>query len=451
MALPTTLAFGSLRAPRRLLLLALTALALPGTAQASGFQIRENSAQALGRAFAGTAAAPGDLAVVANNPAAMTLLQGRAAQLDVSWIDLSLDFDGAGADALGQPLRGGDGGDAGGLHAVPAAYLFAPFGERWRIGVSLGAPFGLETDYDADWVGRYEAIHSELRVVDVGVALAWQVSDRLALGASLIHQSVEAELSQAVDFGALLGASPLLPPGLFTPQSADGRSTLEGDDRGFGATFGALWRLSSGTRVGLAYRTEIAHTLRGDVDYDVPANVAPLLAAAGVTRFDDTRGRVELTTPAVATVSLHHTASDRLALLADVSYTHWSEFDEIRLRSANGAPDTVDEQGWSDTWFGSLGAEYRVNETLLVRGGIGYDQSPTELEHRSPRVPDRARRWLSLGMSWQASASAVVHVGYARLFARPPSVSTVSVSGSTLAGEIDNRTHLFALSLSYAF
>jgi long-chain fatty acid transport protein len=424
---------------------------IPARSHGSGFQIRENSAQALGRAFAGTATASGDAAVVVNNPAAMTLLQGRVVQLDASWVDLSLDFDGGGVDALGQPVRGGDGGDAGGLYTVPAAYLSAPLGERWRMGVSLSAPFGLETDYDADWVGRYEAIHSELRSVDVGLSLAWQVSDSLAVGASLIHQSVEAELSQAIDFGALLGASPLLPPGLFTPQSADGRSTLEGDDGGWGASVGVLWRMSSGTRVGLAYRSAIEHRLRGDVDYDVPADVAALLALAGVTRFDDTSGHVDLTTPAVATVSLHHTASDRLALLADVSYTHWSDFDEIRLRFANGAPENVDEQAWHDTWFGSLGAEYRLNEKLLVRGGIGYDQSPTELEHRSPRIPDRARRWLSAGMSWQASSSAVVHVGYARLFARPPSVSSVSVSGSTLAGEIDNRTHLFAVSLSYAF
>ena len=56
-------------------------------ANASGFQIKENSTKALGRAFAGSAAAAGDASVVSNNPAAMSTFKQSAVQADVAVID----------------------------------------------------------------------------------------------------------------------------------------------------------------------------------------------------------------------------------------------------------------------------------------------------------------------------------------------------------------------------
>ena len=51
-----------------------------GQADASGFQIRENSAQNMGRANAGTTVAWGDASVVLNNPAAMVNIESTTLQ-----------------------------------------------------------------------------------------------------------------------------------------------------------------------------------------------------------------------------------------------------------------------------------------------------------------------------------------------------------------------------------
>src|SRR3546814_12164318 len=90
--------------------LTLTALAIgiagvmaAGQADASGFQIRENSVKNLGRANAGTAVAWGDASVVMNNPAAMSNLDRTTFQADVTVIDLTAEFDGGGPTALGAP------------------------------------------------------------------------------------------------------------------------------------------------------------------------------------------------------------------------------------------------------------------------------------------------------------------------------------------------------------
>ena len=77
-----------------------------GNAQAAGFQLKENSVKATGRAAAGSAAAEGDTSVVVNNPAAMTTFEENAVQVDLHAIDLSFSFDGGGTDAFGAPLQG---------------------------------------------------------------------------------------------------------------------------------------------------------------------------------------------------------------------------------------------------------------------------------------------------------------------------------------------------------
>ena len=106
-------------------LVRITALALGvagalacGHADASAFQLKENSAKAQGRAMAGAASAKGDASVVVNNPALMSTFERTTLQGDVTAVDLSFEFDGSGYAASGtplqQPLSGGNGGNAGG-------------------------------------------------------------------------------------------------------------------------------------------------------------------------------------------------------------------------------------------------------------------------------------------------------------------------------------------------
>ena len=38
----------------------------------------------------------------------------------------------------------------------------------------MNVPFGLETDYSRDWVGRYHAVRSELTTININPAVAWR-------------------------------------------------------------------------------------------------------------------------------------------------------------------------------------------------------------------------------------------------------------------------------------
>lgn len=418
-------------------------------AYGSGFQIRENSAEGLGRAFAGSAATPGEAAVIYNNPAAMSLFGDRVVRLDLSAIDLSFDFDGEGADALGRPLTGGTGGDAGDLIWLPAAYFAMPLGQDWNVGVSLSAPFGLRTEYDEGWIGRYQALKSDLATVNLALSLSYDLTDNFALGGSANVQYADAELSRAIDFGAILAGTPGTD---FAPQSADGTSTLSGDDYALGWTLGALWRFSEQVNVGLSYHSEIDHTLAGRAEFDVPAEAAAVFASLPGDLFTDTDGRADLTTPATATLSVHAALTERFDVMADLSRTFWDSFDELRIEFDNPAQDPVVEiQDWSDTWFASVGAEYSLNEQWTLRGGLAYDETPTNDVHRSPRIPGADRRWASAGVAWQPVPEWTLDLGYARLFTSDASISNASETGSTLNGEVEAETHIFGLSSAYRF
>src|SRR5688500_11464124 len=159
-----------------------------GQAHASAFQLKENSVKALGRATAGSASAKGDASVVVNNPAVMSTFTEKTVQADLTAIDLSFNFSGGGTAAAGsplaRPLTGGDGGNAGGLSVVPAMSFVLPLSDSFEyltLGAMISAPFGLKTDYESDWVGRYHALESDVKLVDLTLAASLELSDSFSV------------------------------------------------------------------------------------------------------------------------------------------------------------------------------------------------------------------------------------------------------------------------------
>lgn len=427
-----------------------------GDANAAAFQLKENSAKGLGRAFAGSISAEGDASVVATNPAAMRQLDGRQVQADLSVISFSADFEGSGSylNGAGGPISGGNGGDAGKVAPVPAAYFHLPFGEKENLhfGVSLTAPFGFATEYDRDWVGRYNAIKTELEAVDLGLALSYDVNPYVSFGASVFVEHLSIELGSAVDFGTILYTGGAAGLG-FRPGNADGYSTIKGSNNEVGFTVGTLLSPSENTHIGISYRSKVEHEIDdGEAIFDVPAAAAAVLGASRPGWFVDTSGRATVTLPATLTFSVTHRINDKWTVMGDLTRTAWaSSFDRVVVDYGSNQADTVLEFGYDDSTFGSIGAEYRVSDTLTLRGGLAYDETPTSYAHRDLRVPDETRKWLSLGLSWTPSEKVEYNVGYTHLFVNGANVSTASSTANRVAGEFDVGGDILAASINYKF
>lgn len=124
-------------------------------------------------------------------------------------------------------------------------------------------------------------------------------------------------------------------------------------------------------------------------------------------------------------------------------------------RSPGSTPPTRTlDFGYWDTTFASIGAEYRYNEKLTLRGGLATDQIPVTddiRDVRDVRVPDIDRKWLSLGATYRASESAEYGFGFTHLFLNEPEVSLVSATGSALQGKYDVGTYIVAFLAAYYF
>lgn len=427
-----------------------------GQVHAAAFQLKENSAKGLGRAFAGSISAPDDASVVATNPAAMRGLDGRQVQADLSVISFSADFEGSGSylNGAGGPISGGNGGDAGKVAPVPAAYFHMPVGEeeKMHFGVSLTAPYGFSTEYDRNWLGRYSAVKTELKAVDLGVAFSYDVNPYVSFGASVFVEHLTIELGSAVDFGTILFTGGGAGLG-FRPGNADGFSTIEGSNNEVGYTFGTLLSPSENTHIGISYRSKVEHEIDdGTANFDVPANAAAVLAVSRPGWFVDTQGRATVTLPASLTFSVTHKINDKWSVMADLTRTAWAPaFDSVTVDYGSNQADTVLAFDYDDSTFGSIGAEYRMSDTLTLRGGLAYDETPTSYAHRDLRVPDENRKWVSLGLSWMPSEKMEYNVGYTHLFVNGANVSTTSSTANRVQGEFDVGGDILAASINYKF
>lgn len=427
------------------------ALAFAGNAQAAGFQLKENSVRSQGSSFAGTAAKAGDSSVVVNNPAAMTQFEGTTVQADLTVIDLNYEFQGSGTDALGRPLTGSNGGNAGDVTPVPALSVVRKLDHGIAVGAMISAPFGLKTEYDDNWVGRYLAHTSDVRIVDLTLSGAVDITDRFSVGLGLIASRADVTLSRAVDFGGLL-ASQGVPLPFAQPQGADGFAEINGKDTGFGWLVGAHLRPTDTLSIGVSYRSEIDYELTGTADWTVPSNVATVFGANPMTAalFQDGNAAANLTTPAIFNLGVAWQATERLALLGTYAHTGWSSLREVRIQFENPDPDSVEPFEWKDASYYALGAEYALNDTWTLRGGIAYDETPTSLAHRTPRLPDANRMFYSIGATWKVSDAFDVNLAYTRIEPDNPRVDYTS-GGARVAGPFDGNANLFGVSAQYRF
>jgi Long-chain fatty acid transport protein len=231
-------------------------------AQASGFQLREQSSEGLGNAFAGSTAKAYNLSTIYYNPAGMTRLEGNQIAGSATWIAPVARFEGGATSPLGVARTGTMGGDAIKDAAVGAVYAMWDYRPDLKFGIAVTAPFGLRSEYEEDWVGRYHALHSGVTNINVSPSVAYRVNDRLSVGGGVQVGYVKARLTQAIDLSAA--------------GQGDGLATVKGDDIGYGFDLGALYEFTKTTRVGVNWRSQMSYTLEGDARYDVPAFIAAL-------------------------------------------------------------------------------------------------------------------------------------------------------------------------------
>jgi long-chain fatty acid transport protein len=410
-------------------------------ALAAGFELRESSARAMGTAYAGAAASNGDAGFLFYNPASASGVADYDVSLNLSGLLLGSDGTFFGTTAVGTPTGGlttpsGFIGDA----LVPAFSARYRLDDQWSLGIAVTVPWGEVTSYPTTWTGRYYALSTSLTAYNVTPVVAYQVTPELTLAAGAQIQYVRSHLTQAIDFGTI-GAANHIPGSL--PGRQDGFADLHGHSWGGGFVVGALWQPLPELSLGLSYRSQVQQVLKGSevFQYDSAGIAATINRFTGA--FANSTGKTDLPTPATVNAGLRWQFTDGWTALAGVEYTNWSSLRQLLIVSFNPAnPPSLTVLDWKNTWFGSLGLEYRPDDQWTLRAGTAFDAAAAPPATLEPRIPDADRYWLSFGVGYRWSDQVDVDFAVSHLFAPHSDIAqSVATPGNAARGSLTGTSN----------
>ncbi|MCF6345102.1 MAG: OmpP1/FadL family transporter [Thiomicrorhabdus sp.] len=420
---------------RKLTAAMLMALATPSV-YAAGFALIEQSASGQGLSYAGAAASAEDASVMWFNPAGMTEISGREAIFAGHLIVPKSEFSNEGSynSALGNaPISGDD--DNGATNGfVPNLYWKGAYG-GYDVGLGINVPFGQKIKYKDDWVGRYHAVETNLKTLNINPSIAKKMNEQWSFGFGLNAQYVDLVLSSKVD-NTLAG----------NPAAGDGDAEITADSWAYGYNLGLFYQPTLTTDLGLAYRSSITHFAKGNVDYTNVTNAGALASLV------DAEAKATVNLPASLSFSVNQGVNDKLQILADATWTQWSDYKELVVAFDSTQPNSATRQDFKDSWRLSLGGIYQLNDAIKLRAGVAFDQTPvSNPENRSPRTPDVDRKWFSVGLGYRFNKALNLDVAYSHLAADKAKVNYTTNDAQYLVGEYNNSVNIFSAQIVWRY
>ncbi|PXA85136.1 aromatic hydrocarbon degradation protein [Nostoc sp. 3335mG] len=370
------------------------ATGLAAQANAAAFYLQEQSTKAIGRAFSGEVSEQGAQQQWWN-PAAIGGITGMQSYVGVTAILPHADASDVGSTVTGPALLGGAtvpvGGNPNQHNPVNNGYLpnggFAiPLGQSFDFGFTMTSPYSFTTNYDNDSWARYGADKTRLRTFDFQPSIAYHIGG-LSVGAGPNIEYVRATLSN------------FLPDPLAPTVNPDGHQYLKGSGWDVGYSFGFQYH-NKKVDIGVSYKSQIKHTLKGHLIIDGIDPVADPLAPLINQRVDG--AKASFITPWQVNFGARYHVTPALTLNAQVTRFGWDKFSTIQLADLPAAlGNQVINENYHNTFSYAVGFDYKVSRKLTVRSGVQRDLSPISSGNRDPRVPDGNRWNFAAGGSYE--------------------------------------------------
>ncbi len=414
---------------RRLKLLSLTSATAiaaasfaAGHANAAGFYLQEQSTSGQGNAFAGQVATPRDASIVYFNPAGMTKLEGIQMNAGVHLIMPDSDITDTGTTSNITAVGNVNGGNPYSLSPVPNFHISSEMvKDKFWLGLSLSAPFGLGNEYNDGWFGRYDSTETTLHTFDIQPSFAYKVNDALSIGGGISIQYADANLQRSRVVGL----------------NTEATSILDGDDTSLGYNFGILYEPIEGTTLGANYRSGVHHDLKGRAEV---SGIAYVPASA------------ELDLPDIAQFGINHKINDKWSVQAGATWYGWNSFDNITVVTGSTTSTTV--QNYQTTWAYGVGAEYHHSDKLTLRAGYQFDETPTTDEYRTTLTPDGDRNWFAAGATYKFNDKLSVDFAATYIDVGEETINVTRDPGATasnVVGDTDGHVSIVSLGVNYKF
>jgi long-chain fatty acid transport protein len=359
------------------------------TAQGGGFKIPDQSTRAMGMMDAFVAGAD-DASAIYYNPAGLTRLDGLQAIGNLYLAHANMYYSGPDGDETSD----------GRYYTVPNMYLAAPIGDSealfWGLGVY--SPFGLGSRWADDSAVRYTTTLAEIQLVNINPTLAYKVGDRLAIGVGVDYFTSRVINRLINNYDTDLNGDGIL------DITGQGEADMDAEGDGWGYNFGLQWQCSDTIAFGLTYRSRVELDYEGSIELD---DIPPAFQAI-FPSSSSLETAIEYPASATAAISWQKTPKLRLEFAAE--WTDWSSRDEQTFDTVLALPTT--RLDWDDSWVLMLGAEYRLNEKWMLRGGYGFNETPAPKDTADPSLPTGDTHAISIGASYQFSKAVTLDTAF---------------------------------------
>ncbi len=411
-------------------------------AHAAGFALREGTPDWMGNAFAGASAKAYDAGTAYANPAGMVRLNWNEIDAGLNILAPSIRFSGENFVGPGLTTPGSQGGNL-----TPPAVTGSTFGV-WsyspdlKFGLAVTEPFGQRVVNPGDFVGRYQSLVSAITDVSVSLSAAYRFDEHFSIGGGPVIDYFHARLTQAINIG---------------PASAitgDPVGDVHGDDVSAGFNIGALYQFNDNLRIGVDYRSRIDHEINGSQSVFVPGLLALASpSTAALLGAQNTGAKAKITLPDNVTFGVYWQINPQWAVMADVQWTEWSLLQAINIVPSNPLlPGSSLQENWRDTWFASIGANYRVTDKLTLQGGFAFDESPVTDANRTTRLPDANRYKLGIGVQYAVLPNVTLQAAYLHGFVEGASIgNAASATSGVIQGRYSNSIDTWSLGAAVRF
>lgn len=416
-------------------------------AMASGYGVFTQGASGLGQANAVVAHPTGPSSLYFN-PALLNDVPGRQVEIGTTAVFTERSV----------KLEDGREENAVDGESYPSSFYYThQANEKITAGIGIFFPFGLSSEWEKDYQGRYIGTYAEMFSLDINPAVSWRVNPKLSLAAGLNFVYVDTDLRSMINQGAaytILAATlgPLPPAGMLD----DIEQKFTGDGWGHGFNLGALYKLTERIAIGAAYRSKVKLDVEGKLRF---SGADPVLALA----FRDSYAETAIDLPAQFVAGVATKVSDDLTVEFGVRWEDWDINDRQTLILQNpllGETSISIDRNWRSTWACNLGGRYQVNKTLAISAGYLYGKDAVPDATFEPIFPDTDVHLLTVGSdlnfgSWTLSAA----FGYEYHDSRSKNNAVGDPLGSLLSAEATGTAngryttdiYLLGLSAGYKF
>ena len=410
----------------RILLITLSALLISTNIFAGGFQLNEHGAKALAMGGAFTAIA-NDPSAIYWNGAGLSQLTGTNIMIGTSLIAPQSTFRGVTPDITKYRAKN--------LVFFPTHFFGShAFNDQWSVGLGFTTPFGLGTEWDENWIGKYLALKTTLMTFTVSPVVTYSPVKSISLSAGFVYSFANVEITRKSQLSTIL--------------ANDAYVDLTGDDSfAYGFNAGIMFKPTDFLSIGASYHSEVKYDFKGTA-----VTVGPDQLAASLPNGDIT---AELTTPQNIAVGIAVDVTKRLKVSADYQFVGWSSYDVLAVDFANpDFEDIASPRNYKDAYIVRVGAGYQMNDQINLMGGVYFDKNPVSTAYLNPTLPEADRLGLSFGIEAKLFEDLSITGSY--LFIRAKQVTVTdseeiySEPSSKFNGTYNSNANIFSLGFVYS-